>query len=678
MKKYKIIDLFCGVGGFSYGFEMTNNFEVLLGVDIWETALNTFKKNHPSTNLLLDDITKVDLNYWTQYKDSVDIIIAGPPCQGFSMSGKRDINDSRNTLFEQVVKVTEIIQPKYVVIENVVGLLSMKNDLGRDIKELIQEEFEKIGYRVSYKILNAADYGVPQARKRVIFLISKDFPLEFPSSIFSEEEYITVGDALGNVDPDGDTYLTAVTQYQKIMQGNSFIKNHLRRTSNELVTKRMSHIPEGGNWTSIPAELGTGGGTHSNAYKRLDSQKPSITIKHAAKAMIIHPKRNRILTVREVARLQSFSDDFEFTGSGSDQHQQLANAVPPLLGKSIADQIYKNLSTQNNSKINFIDLFSGLGGFRIAFEKNDCQCVFSSEIDKYAIETYYTNFGELPKGDITKIESDDIPNHDILCAGFPCQAFSIAGKRLGFDDTRGTLFFDVARILKDKQPKAFILENVKGLVNHDKGKTLEVIVSTILELGYSYQFKVINSKDFGIPQSRERWYCIGIKNGLSVTAKDFVFPEKSNTSITLDDIISQNSDPRYQITETAKKHMDFFVEQKKIKISNDSLAYEIRPSRCQFKLDGIAPTLTAKMGTGGNNVPVIINQNRKLTELECLQIMGYPKSYKIKEGYQSYKQIGNSVVVPVITALAKELVRLLNIEKRVSQNNFDLFTWSEV
>lgn len=678
MRKYKIIDLFCGIGGFSYGFEMNGNFEVILGVDMWETALNTFKVNHPSTNLLQQDITKVDLSFWKTYTNNVDIIIAGPPCQGFSMSGKRDKSDSRNTLFEQVVKVTEIVQPRYVVIENVVGLLSMTNDEGKDIKTLIQSDFERIGYRVSYKVLNAADYGVPQARKRVVFLISKDYSLEFPQPIFKPDKYITVGDALGNVDPDGDEYFKPSTDYQKLMSGQKNIANHVRRLSNELVTRRMSFIREGENWTSIPEELGTGGGTHSNAYKRLDSKKPSITIKHAAKAMIIHPYRNRILTVREVARLQSFSDNFELTGATSDQHQQLANAVPPLLGKAIADQLYKNLTYKISSNYKFIDLFSGMGGFRLAFEKQNCQCVFSSEIDKFAIETYKTNFNETPSGDITKIDAKDIPNHDILCAGFPCQAFSIAGRRLGFNDTRGTLFFDVARILKEKQPSAFILENVKGIINHDKGKTLEVITNTLIEIGYTYKYKVLNSIDYGVPQSRERWYCVGIKKGLNISAEDFVFPEKTKTKFDLKNIITINNDEKYKLTPTAKRNIDFFIKERNIKVDETSLAYEIRPSRCQFKLDGIAPTLTAKMGTGGNNVPVVISQNRKLTEYECLQIMGYPKTFKVQEGYQTYKQIGNSVVVPVISLLAKELVKLLNKNKIIKKNEIDLFTWADL
>lgn len=348
INKIKVIDLFCGIGGFSYGFEMTNKFEVVAGADIWDVALSTFKANHKNTLLINEDLTLMDEHYWDSYRGVADVIIAGPPCQGFSMSGKRDKNDKRNSLFKEVVRITSVVQPKYVIIENVVGLLSMTNNEGYDIKTLIKSEFANLGYNVEYKILNAAEYGVPQARKRVVFLISKKYPLVFPEPLLDEKHFVTVGDALGNVDPDGDEYFEPTTKYQKLMKGKTrLITNHERRKSNDLVTKRMSYIPEGGNWKDIPVELGTGGGTHSNAYKRLDSKKPSVTIKHAAKAMIIHPWRNRILTIREVARLQSFDDDFIFKGSTSDQHQQLANAVPPLLGKAIAEQIYKNLQNEN-------------------------------------------------------------------------------------------------------------------------------------------------------------------------------------------------------------------------------------------------------------------------------------------------------------------------------------------
>ncbi len=349
MEKIKVIDLFCGIGGFSYGFSMTGNFEIILGADIWNIALNTFKENHSGTELLNEDLTKIPDEYWNKYKNNVDVIIAGPPCQGFSMVGQRRKDDKRNSLFEEVVRVTKITNPKIVVIENVVGLLSMTTQNGKDVKKLITEKFNSLGYKVKYKVLNAADYGVPQQRKRVIFIISKpDYNIEYPKAKYTEENYITVGQAIGNVDPNGDEYLEPTCEYQKHMEGRKDICNHVRRQSNELVTKRISFIPQGGNWRDIPKELGTGGGTYSNAYKRLDPKKPSVTIKHAAKSMIIHPTENRILTVRECARLQSFDDNFVLMGNGSDQHQQLANAVPPLLGKAIAEEIYKGLKKNKN------------------------------------------------------------------------------------------------------------------------------------------------------------------------------------------------------------------------------------------------------------------------------------------------------------------------------------------
>ena len=317
-------------------------------------------------------------------------------------------------------------------------------------------------------------------------------------------------------------------------------------------------------------------------------------------------------------------------------------------------------------KIKFIDLFCGMGGFRIAFEKNGCECVFSSEIDEHAINTYQNNFGEIPSGDITKIPTAQIPDHDILCAGFPCQAFSIAGKRLGFNDTRGTLFFEVARILKDKKPKAFILENVKGLTNHDNGHTLKVILNTIEELGYNYKYAILNAKDYGIPQNRERWYCVGFLKEYGEMINQFEFPKPFPLINDLTSIITTNNDKEYKISMACERNLLQHIQMKKIIVDEYTLAYEIRPSKCQFRNDKISPCLTAKMGTGGSNVPVVVNQKRKLTERECLAIMGYPEEYIIGKGYQVYKQIGNSVVVPVITMLANEITKMIE-KKSISQ-----------
>lgn len=307
----------------------------------------------------------------------------------------------------------------------------------------------------------------------------------------------------------------------------------------------------------------------------------------------------------------------------------------------------------------FIDLFSGMGGFRIAFESTGNKCVFSSEIDKYARETYKNNFGVYPEGDITKISSKDIPDFDILCAGFPCQPFSIAGKRLGFEDSRGTLFFEVARILKEKKPAAFLLENVRGITNHDGGNTIKVIMNTLDEIGYSCKDSVINAIDYGIPQNRERWYCIGFRKDLHIDMSDINLNQKKTLLYDLSQIIEENNDPKYTISTICYQNIQKYIQLKKIEVDNYTLAYEIRPSRCQFATKMYSPCLTAKMGTGGNNVPVVVKQKRRLTEEECLQIMGYPSSYKVARGSHGYKQIGNSVVVTVITQLAKIITEKL-------------------
>lgn len=323
--------------------------------------------------------------------------------------------------------------------------------------------------------------------------------------------------------------------------------------------------------------------------------------------------------------------------------------------------------------LKMIDLFAGIGGIRIAFENNNVNCVMSSEIDKYACETYSINFGEIPLGDITKIDIDSIPEFDIIACGFPCQPFSIGGFRKGFDDTRGTLFFEIERIIKNRKPKAFLLENVAGLVSHDHGQTILVIENKLKSLGYNFKWELMNACNYGVPQNRNRWYCVGFRQDLNIgfdrseenRAFTFNFPIKRELKIFLKDIIKENNDKQYSITETAQRNIQMylpnFLMSKRYYGSEDIIiANEIRASRCNFRSDGISPCLTAKMGTGGNNVPVLVSQMRKLTENECLKIMGFPNQYKIKQNSShSYKQIGNSVVVSLVSEIVREMVRVL-------------------
>ncbi len=322
--------------------------------------------------------------------------------------------------------------------------------------------------------------------------------------------------------------------------------------------------------------------------------------------------------------------------------------------------------------LKMIDLFAGIGGIRIAFEDNGVKCVKSSEIDRYACDTYKMNFGEEPLGDIMKISPQDLPDYDIIAGGFPCQPFSLGGLRKGFDDTRGTLFFEVARLIRAKKPKAFFLENVEGIVNHDGGKTIETIENTLRELGYNFHSDILNACDYGVPQNRKRWYCVGFNNDLKIGfenqegdfKKTYRFPKKRELLLTVNDIVKPIKTHEYDVTETCKKNINLYLPEfkkgRRFNCENVLLANEIRASRCNFRCDGISPCLTAKMGTGGNNVPVYVEQMRRLTEKECLRIMGFPDWYKIKENsMHSYKQIGNSVVVSIVSEFAKEMVRVL-------------------
>lgn len=320
----------------------------------------------------------------------------------------------------------------------------------------------------------------------------------------------------------------------------------------------------------------------------------------------------------------------------------------------------------------FIDLFSGIGGFRIALERLGNDCVFSADFDENACATYEMNFGDFPQVDITTLRTEDIPEHEILCAGFPCQPFSIAGFRKGFEDTRGTLFFDLLRVIRAHQPKIFVLENVKGLVNHDGGKTFEHMLQCLAEtvngskketktidnLGYHVFWAVLNSSSYGVPQNRERVFIVGFKD----YPNKFKFPNKLEQKARLEDILDNQLETSVephrlsdQSVQYVQKYLKMHPKFEQIKDLNHLIAFEIRKSRTNFRYDNLSPCLTTKMGTGGNNVPFLVNQSRFLSISELLKIQGFPTDFRItpKRSY-ALRQIGNSVSVPVVEAVLKE------------------------
>ena len=329
------------------------------------------------------------------------------------------------------------------------------------------------------------------------------------------------------------------------------------------------------------------------------------------------------------------------------------------------EQISKSITPTFKSSINpsftFIDLFAGIGGFRIALQNLGGKCVFSSEWNPAAQQTYFKNFGDIPFGDITLPKTKEfIPkNFDVLCAGFPCQAFSIAGYQKGFEDTRGTLFFDIADILRVHRPKAFYLENVKNLASHDNGNTFNTILRVLeKELGYNVFFQIMNPIEYAnIPQNRERVFIIGLDPTQISTANSFEFPSKVKLTSTIHDCIEQNvSDEVFYYRETQRYYPELIKGMK----SKDTV-YQWRRQYVRENKSNVCPTLTANMGAGGHNVPLILTDNgiRKLTPKECLNFQGFPKEYTFPNLAISkcYMQAGNSVTVPLIQRVATNLVK---------------------
>jgi DNA (cytosine-5)-methyltransferase 1 len=310
-------------------------------------------------------------------------------------------------------------------------------------------------------------------------------------------------------------------------------------------------------------------------------------------------------------------------------------------------------------ELKFIDLFAGAGGLRIPFDELGLKAVFSSEIDKFAQKTYYSYFGEMPYGDITKIEPEDIPDHDILLAGFPCQPFSQAGKKEGFADTRGTLFFNIEEILRVKRPRAFLLENVKGLRGHDKGKTFKVISENLAKLGYHFKDEVLKAKDFGLPQNRERVFIVGFLD-FEKNFK-FEFPRALNLETKLGDILEKVPDEKYTISD--KLWAGHQRRKAMHKIKGNGFGYGLFNEESEY-----TNTISARYYKDGSEI--LIEQKgknpRKLTPFEASQLQGFPKYFieKAKQNglsdVQLYKQMGNSVPVSVIREIAKNIVGILN------------------
>jgi DNA (cytosine-5)-methyltransferase 1 len=313
-------------------------------------------------------------------------------------------------------------------------------------------------------------------------------------------------------------------------------------------------------------------------------------------------------------------------------------------------------------KFQFVDLFAGIGGIRLAYQNLGGKCVFTSEWDGFSKKTYEANFGEVPFGDITKFSEKEIPDHDILLAGFPCQPFSIAGvskknalgRKHGFlDETQGTLFFDVARIIKHKKPSAFMLENVKNLVSHDKGKTFKVITETLKELGYSIHYKILDGKHF-VPQHRERIIIVGFRNEIYKGKENFQFPKLPEPILKFKDILEPKPLDKYTLTDHLWEYLQNYAA--KHKALGNGFGFGMTD------LNGISRTMSARYYKDGAEIliPQKNKNPRRLTPRECARLQGFPDTFEIKvSDNQAYRQFGNSVVVPLIQSVGKNIVKEL-------------------
>lgn len=323
--------------------------------------------------------------------------------------------------------------------------------------------------------------------------------------------------------------------------------------------------------------------------------------------------------------------------------------------------------------LRFIDLFAGIGGFRLALQNIGAECVFSSEIDEHAIQMYKTNYGDDPRCDITTLDPHTIPDFEILCAGFPCQAFSISGKQLGFkDEARGTLFFDICRVLQVKQPQAFILENVQNLVKHDKGNTIFIMLKALDELGYTVKYEVLNAKDFGVPQNRERIIIVGSREGKSF---DFSKLVKHPVSSMYEFLEPADEEQYLEPSEYTLLSAEQLREQKSgllfcgyrnkalrsvgVREGTAHLSRSHKQPNRIYAAQGIHPTIASQEQSGRYFI-LVDGRVRKLTLNECFKFMGFPADFKkVGSASKLYERIGNSVCVPMIQAVAQEVVAQL-------------------
>lgn len=715
-KQFYYISLFTGAGGLDIGFKEAG-FKGLFASDIMPQAQKTYQKNYPNETYILEDIRKLEISEIKKHigNKKIDIIIGGPPCQGFSNMGNKNSADPRNLLFESYVKIVDALKPTCFLFENVKGLRTMFE--GRYFKLVIQS-FLKIGYNLHYALIDTSNYGVPQKRERIIIFGTRcSAPFKFPAysdtSYGKIKAYKNVGEAIND-----------------LMDKGKEVPNHIALNHSDIVIRRYELIPEGGKLPKpedLPAEIRRK--NFGNTYTRLSRAEVSSTIVPGNNALPVHPVLNRSLTPREAARIQTFPDWYVFKGDRRSQCIQVGNAVPPLMAAKLADTVIKYINGKKydgvapdrsfmvgeenkldelvkkkkkakRATLKFGDLFCGAGGFTQGLEQAGLECVLGAEFNEYAIQAYRNHFNhECLDVDLSIEENQNIvadklraAHVDLVVGGPPCQGFSIFGKRRFVNtqnwdvtkDARNNLVFAYANIVVKSETPWFIMENVPAILSARNGEYVKAIEVFFNEHGYRTEKKIINAADYGAPQLRRRFILIGTTTDLAFPWPKPKYYEKPESwqlpyrtvGEVLTDLMDESTFEKYP-NHQPPRHNAIVTErfsyiQEGCKMDVESLPERLRIgtktgkpiqnfSHVFFRLDRNKPSPT--IVPGHNALPVHPTLNRTLTVREAARIQTFPDDFKFYGPIiNQCLQVGNAFPCIVAQTFGERLRTVINKE----------------
>lgn len=714
--KHYYISLFTGAGGLDIGFKEAG-FEGLFASDIMPQAKDSYNLNYPNEPYLLEDIRKLSIQEIKSYigDKTVDVILGGPPCQGFSNMGNKNSADPRNTLFESYVKIVDAIRPKCFIFENVKGLYTMFE--GRYFEQVVNA-FMSIGYNLHYSLLDTSHYGVPQKRER-IFIVGTTSEAQFLFPIHSSTSY-------GRI----KSFENVGAAINDLMDKGKEFPNHIALNHSDKVIRRYQMIPEGGklpNPEALPEDIRRK--NFGNTYTRLHRQKVSSTIVPGNNALPVHPILDRSLTPREGARIQTFPDSYIFSGDRRSQCIQVGNAVPPLMAAKIADCVRQFIDDKpypgimpdhslyaktdagislcknrraTRATLKFGDLFCGAGGFTQGLEQAGLECVLGAEFNNHAVEAYRKNFShECLQIDLSTEENQILVAErlkaeqvDLVVGGPPCQGFSIFGNRRFVNtrkhdltkDQRNDLVYAFANIVVRSETPWFIMENVPGILSAHNGEYVATIEKFFAEHGYRTEHKIINAADYGAPQLRRRFILIGTKTDLAFPfpkAKYFEKPESwQHPYRTVEEVLTDLADDatlgKFK-NHRAPNHSKIVVERFSYIPEGGKMDVDALPERLKLgtktgkpvanfshvfaRLDRKKPSCT--IVPGHNALPVHPTLNRTLTVREAARIQTFPDDFEfVGPIINQCLQVGNAFPCIVAQTFGERLRTVINKDWR--------------